>query len=1431
MMNKLLLISILLNILLISILCAENVKDLNSLAALLDNNIKILTDILKTSKEKENPELWRQLGIAYQNKDAHFHTDGGALRDEALKAFNNALKYSNNDDSITIQVNHYLGMLYKMMSQGENAIIAHNNALKVSKNPWDRSAALVERASALNMLGRVEAAIQDYRSAIQLTPLKRSAYLPLAMCYKELNFLSKSEWYELMKEIEESINQLMDDASKRLKESAILVDSHNLDAESSSVYWALYLSAEKAGLIDKAWHYLEKAHDIDKTKKIVKFDEIEASAQRDNIISVFNSGFWPQNIGYNDATPVFIVGMMRSGSTLLETMLDAHEGIIGLGEDSIFNSNLPQFRDQLVATIAKQEFLLVRDLVNNFGLKIINRMKSAAQTFINTTEHNNIKRIIDKMLFNYRNIGFIHLVYPNAVILHTIRDPMDTILSCYTHKFDDIGLSWSLNIEHMTQTYAIYVEIMHHFHSILPNRVIDVVYEDLVHNPENVMRKVLKELGQQWDPKILDFHKRRRSVQTHSSAQVRKNIYKSSIGGWRKYLHNLIPAINSLQNYLKVLKERNALPHANLINWDLDPFYDYKDDFKFNISKAEYLKLLEEDNLKRNKIKGVSSVYDDDESDEEEFQPRLKRRRSKKNQQKKKKSKIDVIVDDDGDTRIEYDEDYQTKLLEEIHDIYSATINKLGALKNFIKNLKYKNDNVQINELIALGNYFLKENRNNEAIDLFKKLAVALKGGDLGTRILIYKGLGTAYALTDKFNEAISAFSKLLELDPSNIEELTKRSQLLRASGTLEAAIADVNKLIDLGEDNVELRLSRGLSLLESGYFKRASEDFYKGLDYSIKNNASKELKARLYHLLGQCEKEFGETLKSLTFHNKSLELMPNLQEYYFAYATTAVMGGLWEEALVYIDKTLGINDGLKNAYGYRGLLYQNLGMAKEAITDLKKTLSFDPNDINPLLLLGVSYQGLGKYDEAFKVFDTIINIDRNNPVWFRKEFISYFVGKLDTEFKNFNVDNEFDPIIKDGIIELQTTASIPKSYVPYGSITSMTYMRRQSIRNDSLLSSDVLTLLNDTKNMTIWIQIDSPGFLPHKRHHMMFRFCVLEIAETLKNHINLLSEGKEGLVIPDRMSSKKDYYGVRTVKGGHVLGWRDLYDIAVRWRQLSEPKDAVWWIDRLPQKRKSRIGLNTYVTKGSHKVIRYGEYHEYAFNITRQYLATFGYYNHMDKFITLSEDMKDEVLAASTVDELYNIIDQPFYVNIRCESSLYPGLFLNGTRIVINKGEKEGYDLSIVSVSTQERFLQYEEELHMAYRRLVSSLLARKREENTLNNAVSNDEIAIQNIAPALEMFYYWINLSPISRSSAVTGYMVLFASILAQDEELLKKIPKNKQLDWEAFFSESPNNFIKLVGPWFLERRATNVFDSKISVSSLFTTPRDILNLISKA
>jgi tetratricopeptide (TPR) repeat protein len=1366
--------------------------------------------------------------VAYQNKDAHFHTDGGALRHDALKAFENALKYSKNEN-LNLVVNHYKGILLKIMGKGEKAIVAHNNALKLSRNPWDRSASLIERASALTMLGRVEAAIQDYRAAIQITPMKRSAYLPLAMCYKDLNFLSKSEWYDFMKEIEDSMQSTMDHETKRIKEAAVLVDAHNIDVDSSLVYWALYFSSEKAGYYEKAWSYLEKAHRIDKTKKVVEFDSKEANVQRDSIISVFNRGFWPQNIGYPDTSPVFIVGMMRSGSTLLETMLDAHENVIGLGEDSLFNSNLPQFRDKLVATIAKQDFVQVKDLVNSFGAKIVDKMKTAAYDFINSTERKTITKMVDKMLFNYRNIGFIHLVYPNAVILHTIRDPMDTILSCYTHKFDDIGLTWSINQDHLTQAFAIYVEIMHHFRTVLPNRIMDVSYEELVHTPEEVMKKVVAKLGLPWDPEVLEYYKKKRMVQTHSSAQARKNIYKHSIGAWRKYLHQLIPAINTLKKYLKVLDERDALPMRDNINWDLDPFYDYKDDFKFNISKSEYLKLLKDEELKRKR-----SLNDDDDEiksdSDDKFPRKLKRRRAKKQCRRKKK---DFEVMDDGNINdLESRNEETERLVSSLYDIYSSTLEKQRSIDTYINKLKYSNENSRINELIALGNIFLSNDMIVDSIELFKKLLNALKYDKSDSKLLSYEGLSTAYYISKNYKQAIKYFKLLLEIDPHNIDALTKRSELLISSEELSAALVDMNKVVQLGGDNFGIRFSRGLSYFELGYFKKAQDDFQFALDFALRNNSNSKVTARIYRLLGQCEEEFGEIENSLSFHSKAIELLPNNSDYFKAHAIAAIDGGLWEDAIISLNKTLALNNESSSAYSIRGLLYQDLGMANQAILDFKRATTLDPNDITSMYFLGISFQSIGKYDQAFQAFDNILNIDHKNSVWFRKEFISYYAGKLDTEFKQFNIDNDFDPAIKEGIIEAKTTAFIPKSYVPYASITSLTYMRRQSIRNEPV-SQDVTLLLNATKDMNIWMQIDSPGFLTHRRSHLMFRFCVLEIAQALKNHVTLLHEGKEGLIIPDRMSSKRDYYGVRAMKGGnHILGWRDLYDIAVRWIQLTEPKDPVWWNDKLSQKR-GRIGSKTYITKGSLKVVRHSKYYDYAFNITRQYVTSNGCYNERDKLIILSEDEKQDALNATTLDELYPIIGQPFYVNINCESSIYPGLFLNSIQIAVRKGELEGYDLSVVSISSPDNrgFLQYEEELHMAYRRLVSSLLARKRLENE-SPVIKSDEIAIQNIIPALEMFYYWVNLSPLCSmtASSTTGYIMLFASILAQDEELVKKLPKYKQLDWEAFFSETPRDFINTISPWFLDRKITTVFDNNISISSIFKTPRNILNLLSK-
>jgi hypothetical protein len=230
-------------------------------------------------------------------------------------------------------------------------------------------------------------------------------------------------------------------------------------------------------------------------------------------------------------------------------MLDAHPHIRGMGEDSIFNGNLPDFRDAYVqATLndyhGSRGISTVQGVILDHANLTINKM-----THLAGNNHNQFKKLIDKMLFNYRNIGFIHLMFPHAIILHTMRDPMDTLFSCYKHRFDDKGLEWTLDPEALALQYATYLDIMYHFRMVLPGRVIDVRYEELVSNPEGVMKNIIEKLGLKWNPSILQFHSSQRIVQTHSMQQVRKSIYSKSIGSWRQYSDELRPLMSAFKRY------------------------------------------------------------------------------------------------------------------------------------------------------------------------------------------------------------------------------------------------------------------------------------------------------------------------------------------------------------------------------------------------------------------------------------------------------------------------------------------------------------------------------------------------------------------------------------------------------------------------------------------------------------------------------------------------------------------------------------------------------------------------------------------------------------------------------------------------------------------------------------------------------------------
>lgn len=188
------------------------------------------------------------------------------------------------------------------------------------------------------------------------------------------------------------------------------------------------------------------------------------------------------------------------------------------------------------------------------------------------------KHIVDKMLLNYLNVGFIHLMFPNALIIHMVRDPLDTLVSCFRTSFGHPNLRWTQSIDSLYNGYRIYLEVMAHFRKHLPGRIYEVQYEQLIRQPEIVLRGILDQLDLPWDPFILSYHKINRTVHTSSTLQVKRKLYSSSVGAWKHYamhLKQLAGKLRQVIDYLERQEGGDAMPFKDTINWKLDIDFEY----------------------------------------------------------------------------------------------------------------------------------------------------------------------------------------------------------------------------------------------------------------------------------------------------------------------------------------------------------------------------------------------------------------------------------------------------------------------------------------------------------------------------------------------------------------------------------------------------------------------------------------------------------------------------------------------------------------------------------------------------------------------------------------------------------------------------------------------------------------------------------------
>lgn len=362
-----------------------------------------------------------------------------------------------------------------------------------------------QRARSLIKLGDMTAAELAIRHALTVDPSCAKAYFELAAIKR---FNAEDEDLRRMEQLARQIDRL--------------VESDRLD-----LHFALAKAYEDVGRFDDAFHHLERGNRL--KRKTLRFDEERQAALFAITESVFDEPMLSAlaNCGDPSAVPIFVVGMPRSGTTLIEQILSSHPGIHGGGElrhlSDIARSAAAGISDPVEA-VARLSKLTPGDCLA-LGRRYVSQVR-----VLNTTA----ERIVDKMPSNFLRLGLISVLLPNARIIHCRRNPADTCLSCYAQLFDR-GQSFSYELRDLGRYYRLYRRLMDHWRRVLPGRLLEVDYEDLVSETERETRRLIAYSGLPWDPECLNFHRRRGPVQTASATQVRRPVYGSSVARWRRF--------------------------------------------------------------------------------------------------------------------------------------------------------------------------------------------------------------------------------------------------------------------------------------------------------------------------------------------------------------------------------------------------------------------------------------------------------------------------------------------------------------------------------------------------------------------------------------------------------------------------------------------------------------------------------------------------------------------------------------------------------------------------------------------------------------------------------------------------------------------------------------------------------------------------------
>jgi tetratricopeptide (TPR) repeat protein len=464
--------------------------------------------------------------------------------DEALRCYLQVLQFSPQH----AETHNNIGNTYLRMGQTDRAISHYKIAQEANPAYAD---AFGNLGNAYLELNRLEESIEQNRLAIARNPTRFGSFNNLGVAYQALGRFEEATWaFERALELSPdeapvhlnlaNMEKFAPDDRRLPGLRALIERVGTLDDEKKiAAHFAMGKALADLKDYDEAFEHLKQANGL--KRRTFVYDEPQRLAMFKNIETKYTPDLFESKSGNGDTSwsPIFIVGMPRSGTTLLEQVLASHSRVFGAGE-------LETFKEAINECVESQRILpaypnLVELLSPDHILRIGQTYTTRARALAPDSPH-----IVDKMPLNFMFVGLIHLALPNARIVHIRRDPLDTCISCYSLLFTG-SQPFAYDLAELGRYYRGYEQVMAHWHKVLPPGVLmDVQYEDLVADLEDVSRGVLAHCGLEWEDSCRDFHDTKRTVRTASTMQVREPLYRRSIGSWRRYEKHLGPLRDAL---------------------------------------------------------------------------------------------------------------------------------------------------------------------------------------------------------------------------------------------------------------------------------------------------------------------------------------------------------------------------------------------------------------------------------------------------------------------------------------------------------------------------------------------------------------------------------------------------------------------------------------------------------------------------------------------------------------------------------------------------------------------------------------------------------------------------------------------------------------------------------------------------------------------